>query len=153
MAAGHLHRSTVWQVTFIFSFTSLYSMPWFTLFFFFCFREALPYLVISVFGNINFRNVFPFYLLMQIAEDYSHCELVLRLPGYCPSMLADIPIMWFFEVPSISPFVYKWIYLINICFEIWSACLPRCNWCSFGCEEIAQISTRGNFPLINWVMF
>ncbi|OAY82449.1 L-arabinokinase [Ananas comosus] len=52
-----------------------------------CGREALPYLVISIFGNINFRNVFPFHLLMQIAEDYSHCELVLRLPGYCPSKI------------------------------------------------------------------
>jgi hypothetical protein len=23
---------------------------------------------------------------LQIAEDYSHCEILLRLPGYCPSM-------------------------------------------------------------------
>nr|CAD1823184.1 unnamed protein product [Ananas comosus var. bracteatus] len=45
MAAGHLHRSTVWQ----------------------------------------------------IAEDYSHCELVLRLPGYCPMPafrdVIDVPLV------------------------------------------------------------
>lgn len=23
--------------------------------------------------------------MIQIAEDYSHCEFLIRLPGYCPS--------------------------------------------------------------------
>ena len=27
----------------------------------------------------------------QIAEDYSHCEFLLRLPGYCPSKLFEMP--------------------------------------------------------------
>lgn len=27
--------------------------------------------------------------LIQIAEDYSHCEFLIRLPGYCPSMLVQ----------------------------------------------------------------
>lgn len=25
------------------------------------------------------------FWMMQIAEDYSHCEFLIRLPGYCPS--------------------------------------------------------------------
>lgn len=32
--------------------------------------------------------------LTQIAEDYSHSELLIRLPGYCPSMFSQV--LWIF---------------------------------------------------------
>lgn len=38
-----------------------------------------------------------FHLFIQIAEDYSHCDILLRLPGYTPSKL---------KFNSCSPFYF-----------------------------------------------
>lgn len=40
---------------------------------------------------------------MQIAEDYSHCEFLIRLPGYCPSILMSYFTLWMSE--SFSAFI------------------------------------------------
>lgn len=43
--------------------------------------------VCSAFSHFyTIRRKYQYFTLMQIAEDYSHCEFLIRLPGYCPSM-------------------------------------------------------------------
>lgn len=51
---------------------------------------------------------------MQIAEDYSHCEFLIRLPGYCPSTLLHyIPLALSFCLPStvVSMHTHTYIYI------------------------------------------
>lgn len=50
--------------------------------------QDLPFWFGTCFGVILVvLNLLMLLKLLQIAEDYSHCEFLIRLPGYCPSML------------------------------------------------------------------
>lgn len=31
---------------------------------------------------------------------------------------------------------------------IWSACIPGCDWCAFGCKKVAQVPGTGDFMYI-----
>jgi hypothetical protein len=51
-------------------------------------------------------------IVWQIAEDYSHCDILLRLPGYCPSMFICVfPILSlkcsYFERTKLSVFHFS----------------------------------------------
>lgn len=108
MAAGNHHRSIVWQV----KFTCLYE---------FCglglgvvnalkFTFFLPLsLSFCRFMLLNYDKL-ESLKLVQIAEDYSHCEFLIRLPGYCPSM------HFLFHnsktVPSITILSFPIVYLL-----------------------------------------
>lgn len=53
---------------------------------------------------------------MQIAEDYSHCQFLIRLPGYCPSIFQD---NCFFPLPAtLYIYIYRFIFTNHCLFLI-----------------------------------
>lgn len=104
-------------------------------------------------GRFSFFYLANYYLVfLQIAEDYSHCEFLLRLPGYCPSMQLWTWIMcpFLFSCSSCalqySTYLDSgnlFVLLLNNNCWFCSACIPRCYWCTSCCKEVAQIPCRG----------
>ncbi|KAJ6373385.1 hypothetical protein OIU76_027678, partial [Salix suchowensis] len=45
-------------------------------------------------------------IVWQIAEDYSHCEFLIRLPGFCPSMLVHTQPQ---DEPPVFPFSFPYL--------------------------------------------
>ncbi|BAS99362.1 Os06g0702500 [Oryza sativa Japonica Group] len=73
-------------------------------------------------GNFSWDYIYAEYIVAsgdhhrsivwQIAEDYSHCDILLRLPGYCPSMFICVfPILSlkcsYFERTKLSVFHFS----------------------------------------------
>lgn len=107
--------------------------------------QDLPFWFGTCFGVILVvLNLLLLLKLLQIAEDYSHCEFLIRLPGFCPSMLVhtqpqDEPpcVSFLISIPGAGTFFCcsQNINLVSSCF---SACFQGCYWCTSCCEEVAQ---------------